>query len=46
MTKTTYDADSMPGRAWTQAQVAALRAKAWDQLDIDHLAEEIEYGAL
>jgi Domain of unknown function DUF29 len=28
--------------AWTQAQVAALRAKQWDTLDLANLAEEIE----
>jgi Domain of unknown function DUF29 len=27
---------------WTQQQAAALRAKDWPALDIDHLAEEIE----
>ena len=27
---------------WTQDQAMALRAKAWDALDIEHLAEEIE----
>jgi len=28
--------------AWTQAQAAAIRAGAWDDVDRDHLAEEIE----
>ena len=28
--------------AWTQAQAAALRAKDWAALDLEHLAEEIE----
>jgi hypothetical protein len=28
--------------AWAQQQAAALRAKAWNQLDIEHLADEIE----
>jgi len=39
MPKPSYDTDFY---AWAQAQAAALRAKAWDQLDIDHLAEEVE----
>ena len=39
MTKATYDTDF---DAWLQAQAAALRAKAWDALDVEHLAEEIE----
>ncbi len=39
MTKTLYDMDF---DAWTQAQVAALRARDWAALDIEHLAEEIE----
>jgi hypothetical protein len=34
-----YDTDFY---AWTQAQAAALRAKDWDALDLDHLAEEVE----
>jgi hypothetical protein len=34
-----YDTDVY---AWTQAQAAALRAKDWAALDLDHLAEEIE----
>ncbi len=28
--------------AWTQAQAAALRAKDWATVDLEHLAEEIE----
>jgi hypothetical protein len=39
MTTTLYDSDF---DAWAQQQAAALRAKAWDQLDIAHLAEEVE----
>jgi Domain of unknown function DUF29 len=39
MTTTLYDRDF---DAWAQQQAEALRAKAWDQLDIEHLAEEIE----
>jgi hypothetical protein len=39
MTKAAYDTDFY---AWTQAQVQALRAKEWAQLDIEHLAEEID----
>jgi hypothetical protein len=39
MTDTSYDADFYQ---WTQAQAAALRAKQWPALDVDHLAEEIE----
>jgi hypothetical protein len=39
MTKTNYDTDLY---AWTQAQADALRAKQWEALDLDHLAEEIE----
>jgi len=27
---------------WTQDQTTALRTKAWDALDVEHLAEEIE----
>ena len=33
-----YDTDFY---AWTQAQAAALRAKEWKTLDVEHLAEEI-----
>jgi hypothetical protein len=36
---TLYDTDF---DAWAQQQAAALRAKAWNQLDIEHLAEEVE----
>ena len=39
MTSSLYDTDF---DAWAQQQAAALRAKAWDQLDIEHLAEEVE----
>jgi hypothetical protein len=39
MTKSAYDTDFA---AWVQAQVAALRARQWDALDVDHLAEEVE----
>jgi hypothetical protein len=28
--------------AWTQAQAAAIRAGAWDEVDREHVAEEIE----
>jgi hypothetical protein len=28
--------------AWTQAQAAAIRAQAWTEVDIEHVAEEIE----
>jgi hypothetical protein len=34
-----YDTDFY---GWTQAQAAALRAKDWAALDLDHVAEEIE----
>jgi hypothetical protein len=34
-----YDTDF---DAWAQQQAEALRAKQWDQLDIEHLAEEVE----
>jgi hypothetical protein len=34
-----YDTDFY---TWTQAQAAALRAKDWAALDLDHLAEEID----
>jgi hypothetical protein len=34
-----YDTDFY---AWTQAQAAALRAKEWAALDLEHLAEEME----
>ena len=39
MTTPDYDTDFYGG---TQAQVAALRAKDWAALDLEHLAEEIE----
>ena len=39
MTKTDYDTDF---DAWLQAQVAALRARQWDALDVEHLVEEVE----
>lgn len=39
MPATRYDTDF---DAWAQDQAAALRAKDWTALDIDHLAEEIE----
>jgi hypothetical protein len=39
MTNTSYETDLY---AWTQAQAAALRAKAWETLDLANLAEEIE----
>lgn len=39
MTTPDYDTDFY---AWTQAQAAALRAKDWSALDIEHMAEEIE----
>ena len=34
-----YDTDFDP---WTQTQAAALRAKDWAALDLEHLAEEVE----
>ncbi|MGH8057760.1 MAG: DUF29 domain-containing protein [Candidatus Entotheonellia bacterium] len=39
MTETSYQKDVY---AWTQDQAKALRAKDWQMLDYDHLAEEIE----
>jgi len=39
MTTPNYDTDFY---AWTQAQAAAIRAHAWDDLDVEHVAEEIE----
>jgi thioesterase domain-containing protein len=39
MTDTGYDTDFYQ---WTQAQAAHLRAKEWQALDVDNLAEEIE----
>jgi hypothetical protein len=35
----TYDTDFY---AWAQQQAAALRAKDWAALDLEHLAEEVE----
>ena len=34
-----YDTDFY---AWTQAQAAAIRAKDWPALDLDHVAEALE----
>ena len=34
-----YDTDF---HAWTRQQAAALRAKDWDALDLEHLAEEVD----
>ncbi len=39
MPDTRYDTDF---DTWAQDQAAALRAKDWTALDVDHLAEEIE----
>jgi Domain of unknown function DUF29 len=39
MTDPSYDTDFY---AWTQAQAAALRAKDWAAVDIEHLAEEVD----
>jgi Domain of unknown function DUF29 len=39
MTTPDYDTDFY---AWTQAQAAVIRAHAWDDLDAEHVAEEIE----
>jgi Domain of unknown function DUF29 len=39
MTTPLYDTDF---DAWAQQQAAALRAKDWSALDLDHLAEEVE----
>jgi Domain of unknown function DUF29 len=39
MTTPNYDTDFY---AWAQAQAAALRAKDWAALDLEHLAEEVE----
>jgi len=36
---TLYDQDFY---AWTQEQAALLRAGAWQELDVDHLAEELD----
>ena len=39
MSKPTYDTDFY---AWTQEQAAQLRAKVWEDLDLENLPEEIE----
>jgi hypothetical protein len=39
MTTPDYDTDFY---AWTQQQAAALRAKDWAAVDIEHLAEEVD----
>jgi Domain of unknown function DUF29 len=39
MTNISYETDF---DAWAQQQAAALRAKDWAALDIEHLAEEVE----
>jgi hypothetical protein len=39
MTAPAYETDFY---AWTQAQAAVIRARAWDQVDVEHVAEEIE----
>ncbi|WP_199244169.1 DUF29 domain-containing protein [Caedibacter taeniospiralis] len=39
MTSTLYEKDFY---AWTMQTVKALRERAFDNLDIDHLAEEVE----
>jgi Domain of unknown function DUF29 len=39
VTPTLYDINFY---AWTQAQAADLRANKWHQMDLEHLAEEIE----
>jgi hypothetical protein len=39
MTTPDYDADFY---AWAQQQAAALRAKDWAALDLEHLAEEVD----
>jgi len=36
---TLYDTDFLK---WIANQAAALRARRWDELDIEHLAEEVE----
>jgi hypothetical protein len=36
---TLYDTDYY---AWTQEQAALVRERAWDELDLEHVAEEIE----
>ena len=39
MTAQTYETDFLD---WTQEQSALLRARHWEELDLEHLAEEIE----
>ncbi len=39
MTTQTYETDFLN---WTQEQSALLRARHWDALDLEHIAEEIE----
>ena len=39
MTTPDYDTDFY---GWTQAQAALIRARAWEALDVEHVAEEIE----
>jgi hypothetical protein len=39
MTTPDYDTDVY---GWTQAQAALIRARAWEALDVAHVAEEIE----
>jgi hypothetical protein len=39
VTETRYETDFY---AWLQTQAARLRAKEWDDLDIDNLAEELD----
>ena len=36
---TLYETDFLK---WIDHQVAALRARRWDELDVEHLAEEVE----
>jgi hypothetical protein len=36
---TLYDTDFLK---WIDSQAAALRARRWDDLDVEHLAEEVE----
>ena len=38
-TKTLYDQDSV---AWADEQARLLREKQWEQLDLEHLVEEVE----
>jgi hypothetical protein len=39
MTTPDYDTDFY---AWAAQQASALRAKDWDALDVEHLAEEVD----